>query len=33
MHRAVPSASNINVDPVASFFGDSLAMPNLELSV
>ena len=26
---AVPTASNINVDPVASFFGESLAMPNL----
>ena len=26
---AVPTASNINVDPVASFFGENLAMPNL----
>jgi len=26
---AVPTASNINVDPVASFYGDALAMPNL----
>lgn len=26
---AVPTASNINVDPVASFFGSNLALPNM----